>query len=146
MPKRVKKVKKPPAELGKIHIEPPWELFAKFQRDVEADIKEMEESGFKERMFKVKSDNLKRIAVLDVKLKAFSRKYIWDHYGKPNTLYPPQDEIDKDQALFKEKNRLYKEYQSMASKYFGRLRARKVWIEINAKRPRAQGEKDDKDQ
>ena len=138
MPKKVKKLKKPPAELGKIVIEPPWKLFDKFQRAVEADIEEMEQSGFKERMFEVKAANLKRIAVIDVKLKAFSRKYIWDHYGRPNTLYPPQDEIDKDQVLYKEKNRLYKEYQSMASKYFWRLRARKLWVEINAKRPRAQ--------
>lgn len=144
MPKKIKKHKKPPAELGKIDIEPPWKLFAKFQRDVEADIKEMEESGFKDRMFKVKSDNLKRIAVLDVKLKVFSRKYIWDHYGKPNTLYPSQAEIDADQVLFKEKTRLYKEYQSLANKYFGCLRARKVWAEINSKRPRAQGGDNDK--
>ena len=138
MPNKAKKLKKPPAELDKIVIEPPTALFTRYQLEIEADIKEMDESGFKDNMFAVKSRNLKLIAAIDVKLKAFSRKYIWDNYGRPNRLYPPQKEIEADRKLYQEKNRLYKEYQDLANQYFGKFRARKVWAEINGKLPRAQ--------
>ena len=145
MPKKKPKPKKPSIELEKITIDPPISLFRKFLKEVEVKIADMEKSGFKDRMFATKSANLKRIAIIDAKMKIFSRKYIWSNYGRPNTLYPPQKEIDKDQVLFKEKTRLYKEYMALTGKYFKALAARKFWremIEVNTKKnPPAQGEK-----
>jgi hypothetical protein len=139
---KVKKAKKPPEDLGKMVIEPPLALFKQHLSDIEVAIESLEKSGFKEKMFAVKSANLDRIAVLDDKMKAFSRKYIWDHHGSPNKLCPSSEEIEADRKLYQEKSRLYKEYTSLANKYFGLLKSRKFWAEMTGKMPRARVKKE----
>lgn len=114
----------------------PAPAFTKVQRQVEDELAQMFKDKVPKRIEEIQERNKPRLDEINRQLKVFAKKFIRGNWGRPNTRHPSERDIAADKKLMNERAALQKEHQDLARKFYGLLKSKKMWTEVNGRLPK----------